>query len=313
VHHPVIIVAVRLVRAQAMLWCVHLHMAHVRRLSWAHIWPALLEVEGKLMLVSHVRHHVWRVRCCHCRAREGLAFKVLLVGQAHGRVGLFIILDLPPGRQSIIRRPEATVLLPVTPWRGSNLLNVTQDMALLGVDSLGLAADELPASRRGRPCSRHGDIISSGPRAGASARLAGGTEGRGEWSRPELMAGRVQLWTRMGGYAAKTSVDAGIDAAGGSRRRRATLRAGDVLVTRGRLRELLLLDITESLRESTSRLLGWSATIVPILPVWLLRVLLPVSRVPARCTTLWGYLRPIRSSRHPSVGRILCCALLSGL
>ena len=29
VHHPMIIVAVRLVRAQAVLWRVHLHMAHV--------------------------------------------------------------------------------------------------------------------------------------------------------------------------------------------------------------------------------------------------------------------------------------------
>lgn len=79
-----------------MLRVVHRHMRQQRRLSLAQVLTSPLEVEGKLVLVRHVRE-----RMSWVGSGKGLALQMFLVAQMHGGVRLLVVLKLPPGRQSI--------------------------------------------------------------------------------------------------------------------------------------------------------------------------------------------------------------------
>lgn len=83
VHHPVVIIAIWLVRHGSMLRSVHLHRRHMRRLARHNVLCAVLEMERKLMLMRrHLRHDMSRVWSRHARKR--LSLKIFLVGEAHG-------------------------------------------------------------------------------------------------------------------------------------------------------------------------------------------------------------------------------------
>lgn len=241
---------------------VHLHGRHMWRATLTHVVRALLKVKWKLMLMRHVWHCVRRVGGCCGLSGKRVSFHVFFVCEVHGRVGLLVVLQLAPGWQGIKRRSEATIVVPFTALRRADGLDVSKNIALIDINSLGLAADKL-TSRRGLS-----DIVHSRTRAGSSARLAGGIERSRMWAGFKLMTVGVQLGAHVAGQATVAAVESRIAIVRGASRWCARVWAS------WGLRELLLLNISESLSKRSRLLLRQVVSRSAIIPKVLLMILL---------------------------------------
>lgn len=289
---------------RTMMGIVHLHGRHVRRLSLSHIVRSLLQVEGKLMLVCQVRDCIRRVWSGCRRACKGVSLEVLLVGQVHCGFRFFLILQLAPGRERVVGWSQPTIVIPFAALGGRNSFDVGENVTLVNVDGLCLAANKLAS----RGSIRH--IVNSRAWARTCAGLAIGVERCSMWARPKLMAVRVQFCAHVAGKTTVTSVEIGVSIVG-----RSSWWCTSILAVgsmRGGLRVLLLLDISKPLSKCTGLLLSGvlrSATVVAVVLILLLRKLLSRSRMAAGSMASLGVWCSIGASA-PVVAARRSCSLV---
>lgn len=298
-NHAVVVTAILGMRG--MVSIVHLHRRHVRRLSLSHIVRSVLQVEGKLMLMGQVWDRIRRVWSGCRRACKGVSLEIFLVSQVHGGFRFFIILQLTPGRERVVRWSQPTIVIPFSALWRRNGFDVSENVALVDVDSLCLAANKLTS----RGSIRH--VVDSRSWARTSARLAVGVEGCSVWTWSKLMAVGVQFCAHVAGKTTVASVEVGISIVGRSSWWRASILA--VGSMRRGLRVLLLLNISKSLSKCTSLLLRGmlrSAAVVAVVLILLLRILLSGSSVAVGSMASLGVWSSISASASAVAGCWSC-------